>query len=106
MVQLPASGLAAWLADQGRQPPLLIDVREPWEFAYGHIAGSQLLPLQEVPGRLAELDAGRPVVVICHHGIRSYQAGLLLQHAGFDVFNLSGGIDAWAREVDPAMPRY
>lgn len=106
MVQLPATGLAAWLSDQERQAPQLIDVREPWEFTYAHIPGSRLLPLQEVPARLEELDAGQPVVVICHYGIRSYQAGLFLQHAGYEVFNLSGGIDAWAREVDPNMQRY
>lgn len=103
---LPAE-LAAWLADQARPAPQLLDVREPVEFAHCRIDGSVSMPLASVPLRHHELDAARPVVVICHHGGRSMQAALFLQNQGFaEVANLSGGVAAWARDVDPAMPTY
>ncbi|MBD3618302.1 MAG: sulfurtransferase [Chromatiales bacterium] len=89
------------------QPPLLLDVREPWEFELARIEGSQLLPLGQVPVRLDELDPARETVVICHHGVRSMQAAFFLQSRGFkNVINLAGGIDAWSREVDPKVPVY
>jgi rhodanese-related sulfurtransferase len=85
----------------------LLDVREPWEFQVCRIEGSRLVPLSQLPGRLAELDPGRPTVVICHHGVRSLRAGAYLEHCGFgDIVNLSGGIDAWARTVEPGMAVY
>jgi rhodanese-related sulfurtransferase len=99
--------LAAWLADPARQKPLLLDVREPWEFEICRIAGSKPMPLREVPARADELDPGADTVVICHHGGRSLQAALYLARQGFArVWNLAGGVDAWARAVDPAMRRY
>jgi rhodanese-related sulfurtransferase len=61
----------------------------------------------DIPSRLTELDPEAEWVVVCHHGIRSAQVAIYLARAGFDrVSNLTGGIDAWALEVDPAMPRY
>lgn len=99
--------LKAWLADRDREAPLLLDVREPWEFALCHIEGANSMPMNSVPGRVQELDAGRPIVVICHHGVRSFHVARFLEHSGFpDVINLTGGVDAWAKEVDPAMPTY
>ncbi|MEP6591072.1 MAG: molybdopterin-synthase adenylyltransferase MoeB [Gemmatimonadota bacterium] len=87
--------------------PMLIDVRQPWEFAIAHIPGSELWPLADLAGRLAELPRDRELVTICHHGLRSLTAQGLLQRAGFArVQSLSGGVDAWAVEVDAAMPRY
>ena len=92
---------------QEGDPPLLLDVREPWEFECCHIPGSHLVPMRQVPETAPRLDPKAEVVVICHHGIRSRQVALYLERLGFDnVINLEGGVEAWAREVDPAMPRY
>lgn len=88
-------------------PPLLLDVREPWEFDICHIAGSTLVPMQRIPAALGELDPDRETVVICHHGIRSRQVAWYLERMGFGrVVNLSGGVDAWAREIDAGMAVY
>ena len=85
----------------------LVDVREPWEVAHCQIEGSRAVPMGEIPSRLSELDPGRRTVVICHHGTRSMHVAMWLAQQGFeDVINLRGGIDAWARDVDPAMPVY
>jgi hypothetical protein len=62
--------------------------------------------MQEIPGRLAEIDGDREIVSICHHGSRSMQVALFLERQGMKVHNLSGGMDAWSREVDPSVPRY
>ena len=80
---------------------------EPWEFEIAHVAGSKLIPLSQLPQRLRELQSDREIILICHHGARSHQAGLLLQSHGFQrTVNLRGGIDSWAREVDSSMPLY
>ncbi len=85
----------------------LLDVREAWEFDVAHIAGARLIPLAELPSRLRELDAARPVIVYCHHGVRSWHAACFLEQNGFaEVYNLAGGIDAWSRDADPDTPRY
>ena len=107
MNQLSPPQLRAWLADPARARPLLLDVREPWEFQTCRIGDSLLVPMREVPARLAEIDANAEVVVICHHGSRSQQVALFLERQGYArVHNLAGGVDAWARSVDPAMPVY
>jgi rhodanese-related sulfurtransferase len=98
--------LAAWLADPAREKPVLLDVREPWEFERARIAGAQLVPMREVPGRLDEIDPSRDVVAICHHGARSAQVAVFLEKNGYKVHNLVGGVDAWSRTVDPAVPVY
>jgi molybdopterin/thiamine biosynthesis adenylyltransferase/rhodanese-related sulfurtransferase len=91
---------------EGREPAVL-DVREPREHAIARIPGSTLIPLGELPQRLAELDPERPLAVYCHHGIRSLHAVRLLRSRGFvGAVSLRGGIDAWSREVDPSVPRY
>ena len=65
------------------------------------------MPMRQVPADYGKLDRERDIVVICHHGVRSYQVARFLEHYGFDrVHNLQGGVDAWAREVDPLMPLY
>lgn len=86
----------------------LIDVREPEEYDYCHLPGSLLLPLGEVTRRAAEIRTEGPVVVICHHGVRSAQAlGYLRQRLGrTNVLNLRGGVAAWSEQVDPAFPQY
>jgi rhodanese-related sulfurtransferase len=107
MKQINASELAAWLADAGRAKPLLLDVREPWEFDKARIAGAQLVPMGEVPARLSEIDPDREVVTICHHGGRSQQVALFLEKAGYPkVHNLAGGVDAWSRTIDASVPLY
>lgn len=105
--QIAPADLASWRADAARPAPLLVDVREPWEFERGCIEGSLPVPLAQLPARRAELPADRELVLVCHHGNRSQQAAMWLAQCGFTkVHNLRGGVEAWALEVDPAMPRY
>jgi rhodanese-related sulfurtransferase len=86
---------------------LLLDVREPFEFEICRIRDSLNIPLGQIASRSSELDGERETVVICHHGMRSLQAALWLEQNGFSsVFNLAGGIEAWANEIEPDMPRY
>lgn len=107
MKQISAPELAAWLADASREKPLLLDVREPWEFERARIEGARLVPMREVPSRVGEIDASKPVVAICHHGGRSMQVAVFLEKAGYkNVHNLVGGVDAWSRTVDPSVPVY
>lgn len=89
-------------------PVAMLDVREPWEHNICRIEHSVLIPLSQLPQRSAELDSDEtPLVVICHHGARSFHATLWLRQQGFDnAVNLAGGIDAWASEIDPSMQRY
>lgn len=90
-----------------RDDVFLLDVREPHEHAIAHIDGATLVPLRTVPARVQDIPRDRPVVVYCHHGMRSRMAGEFLVDQGFgEVVNLSGGIDAWSVEVDPSLPRY
>lgn len=107
MRQITARELHAWLSDEHRANPVLIDVREPWEFERCRIAGSRMLPMRSLPARVGDLDAAAQTVLICHHGVRSYQVGMFLEQQGFEeLYNLSGGLAAWARDVDPSMPTY
>jgi adenylyltransferase/sulfurtransferase len=97
--------VSKWL-DEGRDFTLL-DVRTPVEVAICRLPGSVFVPLQELPERLAELAPDRRIVVYCHHGIRSAQAVAFLRGKGFQkASNLTGGIEAWRREVDSSLPRY
>ncbi|MBM2840455.1 MAG: Sulfur carrier protein adenylyltransferase ThiF [Bacteroidetes bacterium] len=87
-------------------PIALLDVREPFERAICTLGGLHV-PLGELERRKSELDPSRDLVVYCHHGIRSRVAAAMLKRSGFcDVKNLAGGIDAWAHEIDTAMPQY
>ena len=94
-------------------PPLLIDVRESWEYEICQLEHSILIPMGQLFSGLAEveemkqLDHTKEIVLICHHGIRSYQAGLFLKSRGFDrIINLEGGVERWAQEIDPNMAQY
>ena len=88
-------------------PPLVLDVRKPWEFEIAHLVAAQLIPLGALPARLAEIPRHRDLVTVCHFGARSLAARDLLLRAGFPrVRSLAGGIDGWADSVDPAMRRY
>ena len=107
MNQITPAELAAWLADEGRERPLLLDVREPWEFERARIAGAQLVPMREIAGRLDEIDPARPIIAICHHGGRSLQVAMFLEKNGYNnIHNLAGGVDGWSKTVDPAVPLY
>lgn len=91
----------------GPTPPVLIDVREPDEFAVCRIEGARLVPMNTVAARLAEIPQDRPVLVQCHHGGRSMKVTQFLRAKGFaQVSNLQGGIEAWSLRVDPKVPRY
>lgn len=106
MVELAAPQLKSWLEEQPG-PVRLLDVREPWEYALCRIEGSTHIPLGELARRVQELDRDGPMVLICHHGVRSRHAGMFLERLGFEgLVNLSGGIDGWARSVEPGMPVY
>lgn len=107
MKQLEPSALRAWLDDSARTKPVLLDVREGWEIEYCRIEGSSFIPMREVSQRWDELDREAETVVICHHGVRSYHIARFLEQQGFnDVYNLSSGVDGWARQVDPTMKTY
>jgi len=90
-----------------REAIQLIDVREPFEFEIARIDGAKLIPLGQLANRLHELKRNGQTVVHCHTGMRSAQAVQMLRQTGFtNVYNLEGGIDAWANEIDPAMQKY
>lgn len=107
MQHLQPQELASWLANADRPQPVLLDVREANEVAYCALPGIVHIPMQEIPARQQELDPDRPTVVICHHGMRSYQVAMFLERNGFEqMINLTGGVAGWADQVDPAFPRY
>ena len=88
--------------------PLLLDCREPMEFEMARLEDSVLMPMGDIPSRAhQELDPDQHIVVLCHHGQRSLNVALWLRQQGFEnAQSLAGGIEEWARSVDPAVPRY
>jgi adenylyltransferase/sulfurtransferase len=92
----------------GDAPPLLVDCREPDEHALAAIGNSRLVPLSEWDNsKFDTIDRQQPIVVYCHSGVRSLSAAAWLRDRGFtSVRSLAGGIDAWAVEIEPDMPRY
>lgn len=98
--------LQAYLSET-ETAPLLLDVREPWEFEYCHIEGSVLIPMGKLASKLETLDPSQDIIMICHHGIRSRQMGYYMEQAGFaSITNLDGGVEQWAEDVDNSMKRY
>jgi rhodanese-related sulfurtransferase len=86
---------------------LLVDVREKWEYDMSRIEGATLIPLREIPSNLASLEDAGDVVLLCHHGVRSLDGAAWLRSQGVaGARSMAGGIDRWAMEVDPAVPRY
>ncbi len=89
---------------------VLIDVREPEEYAVARIDGGRLIPMQSVPGELQKLEGladESTLLVICHHGVRSLQVVSWLRGQGVEnCYSVAGGIDRWSQEIDPAVPRY
>ena len=103
--ELPVEELKAML-DRG-ETPLILDVRERWEYDLVHLPQATLIPMNTIPRRMDELDKQAKIVVYCHHGARSWNvAAYLLQNGFSSVQNLTGGIDAWARRVDRMMRTY
>jgi rhodanese-related sulfurtransferase len=102
---LSPTDVAALLATE--TPPIVIDVREQWEYDIAHLAGSVLIPLSSLPARVETLDPTQRYALLCHHGMRSEMAGnWLAQHGFTQLINIDGGIDAWSADVDPSLPRY
>jgi len=96
-------------AELQRGDVLLLDCRQPEEYATAKIAGATLIPMGELPGRLAELEEHRQgrVIVHCHHGGRSLRVAHWLREQGFpQAQSMAGGIDQWSQEIDPSVPRY
>ena len=116
IAQLQPAHFTAWRdACSAATPPVVLDVREAWEVQTATVNpdGFTLLhiPMRELPGRLAELQAmlhvSQPLACLCHHGIRSQQVAHFLAHGGFtDVVNLQGGIAAWSQQLDATVPLY
>ena len=106
--------LSTWIAqcrEAGIERPLVLDVREPWEIQTASVKpeGFDLvtMPMASIPARLNELPRQQAIACLCHHGGRSAQVAFFLKNQGYDrVVNISGGIHAWAAEVDPTVPRY
>jgi rhodanese-related sulfurtransferase len=110
--QVRPAGLADWFAAQaGAGPALVLDVREPWELQTASVKADGFevvaIPMNEIPEHIGQLDAGRPIACLCHHGARSQRVAAFLAQNGFTrVANIAGGIDAWSAERDEGVPRY
>ncbi len=103
--EMPVEELRAKL-DRG-ETPLIIDVRETWEYDIVHLAQAKLIPMNTIPQKMQELDKNAEIVVHCHHGNRSWNVAAYLMQNGFtSVQNLTGGIDAWARRIERTMKTY
>ncbi|MEJ8846182.1 rhodanese-like domain-containing protein [Variovorax rhizosphaerae] len=109
--QVAPADLAAWFAADAAAAPVLLDVREPWEWQTASVTPSGFtlltIPMNEIPGRLSELDPAQRVACLCHHGARSQRVAMFLAQNGFDALaNVAGGINAWSVQHDPTVPRY
>ena len=94
------------LAGAMRGGAVIVDVREPSEYAAGHLPGAVLIPMGQLPGRTAELDRGAPVYVVCASGNRSATMTHFLRSAGFDAYSVAGGTSGWARSGRPVVGGY
>jgi len=104
-IEITPAVLAAWRA-RG-VPHVVLDVREPWEVALAALDSSLAVPMLEVPAALDRLPRDVPLVVLCHHGARSFRVTTWLRGQGFaNATNLAGGIHAWSTLVDPSIPTY
>ena len=109
MDHITPAQLADWAKSQ-TQRPILLDVREGWEYQTASAKTDAMdlvhMPMQSIPSRLNELDTSRPIACLCHHGSRSMQVAAFLQQQGFQVVNVAGGIHAWSVQVVPTVPVY
>ncbi len=104
-LEIDVDELARWRRDQ--RAHVVLDVREPWETALCRIDGSMIVPLATLPMAADELPRDMPIVVVCHHGMRSLQGAAWLRRYGIeDAVSLAGGIDAWAQQIEPEMAKY
>ena len=107
MKNTSALELSTWLNNTTKEQPILLDVREPNEYDYCHIDGSLHMPMNTIPNKLSEISIDKEIVCICHHGVRSMQVAMFLEQNGFtQISNLTGGVHAWALEIDSSMPTY
>ena len=105
--QIRPRELAVHLANG--HPVYLVDVRQPWEHETAALPDSNLIPLNELPGRVGEIRAPEDTLVVlyCHHGIRSLSGAAILEANGIpEAYSLAGGIEAWSTLIDPTVPRY
>jgi len=101
------SAKEAAILHANNEEAVLLDVREDSELAICRIEGALHIPMGQIPERYEALPRKNPLIVLCHHGMRSLNVVQFLESKGFDnAINLTGGIHAWAHEVDPEMPRY
>jgi rhodanese-related sulfurtransferase len=106
MQQMTVRELKERLAQPGARP-VLLDVREGWELKICALPEALHIPMGQIPTRTEELDPQQEIVVVCHHGVRSQRVAYFLASRGFSkLYNLQGGVNAWAREIDPAMHTY
>ena len=106
-MEVPIEIDVATAAQHLRDGALLLDVREPDEFAICRIEGSREIPMRQIPENLASLPRDRLILALCHHGRRSMRVTEFLRANGFpQVTSVMGGIDAWAEQIDPTVPRY
>jgi rhodanese-related sulfurtransferase len=102
MMEIDPKALSEKLA--GANPPLVVDVREPKEWqAEGVIEGALLMPMNEIPGRLAELPEDREIVAVCHRGMRSLQVAMWLKQMGRNAVSMRGGMDGWKANQLPTV---
>lgn len=116
MLSIRPAQFTDWLqqaaTDQPDLKPVLLDIREPWEFQTASVTADDRfellqMPMRTVPARFMELDRHQPIACLCHHGGRSAQVTQFLMQQGFDhIVNVHGGINAWSAECDPSIPRY
>ena len=103
--KIDVSALAGWR--RSGHAFVLLDVRDPHEVGTASVAGAVTIPIKEIPQRLDELDRNATIAVMCHHGGRSARVAQFLSGQGFtDVYDVDGGIDAYAKRIDPSIPRY
>lgn len=106
MREFSAEQLKSYL-DSCDEQPLLLDVRQPWEYDICNIENSVLIPMSQISSKASSLDLDRETVVICHHGIRSRSVGRYLEQNGFNnIINLSGGMAQWSKMVDDQVATY
>lgn len=103
-LEIEPQALAEMMKAPGRL--FLLDCRENWEYEAAKIEGATLIPMRELPHNLERVPNDVPVVVYCHHGMRSLNVAGWLRRQGVEAQSLRGGIDRWSLEIDPAVPRY
>lgn len=105
MQEISVEELARWRASG--KAFVLLDVREPFELQAASLPNALHIPMRQIPARVHEIDRTAEIAVLCHHGDRSERVAQFLAMQGFEnVHNIAGGIDAYAKRIDPAVPRY